>query len=154
MSTTSLNNNNDPKVSPENKDRGWIGWYLFFAFGLAVPFGLVVALFFGFHAATPESSFFLILAILGIVVYVVLAVLLYFACKRSGDSKYKSKPVSNNKTGRITLSSDDLIRDPKLDASIAGLAMFHGLFGGRKKSESNSARDDFLWQEKYRHYDH
>lgn len=74
---------------PERKNGRWkIGWYVLAILGPAVPIGMVVALFFGFYAADPGHSFFLILAILGIILYVLIAFFLVRAVWQAGDPRY------------------------------------------------------------------
>lgn len=110
-------------MAEKKKLRGKIGWYLLAILGPAVPIGMVVALFFGFYSAAPEYPLFLILAILGIVIYCVITFFLVQAVKRAGDPRYKSKP------SRAGVSAVDLDPDPGLNAGIIGLALFRGLFG-------------------------
>ena len=110
-------------MAEQKNTRGKIGWYVLAILGPAAPIGMVVALFFGFYAADPDHAFFLILAILGIILYVLIAFFLVRAVWQAGDPRYKSKP------GRAGVSAADFDPDPGLNAGIIGLALFRGLFG-------------------------
>lgn len=110
-------------MAEQKNTRGKIGWYVLAILGPAVPIGMAVALFFGFYSAAPEIPLFLILAILGIVLYCVITFFLVQAVKRAGDPRYKPKP------GRAGVSVTEFDPDPELNAGIIGLALFRGLFG-------------------------
>lgn len=133
--------------SPKRKIKRWeIGWYVLFILGPAAFIGPFVALFFALYFAAPDYTLFLILAILGIILYILMVVFLIRAWIRAGDPHYKPAPVD--------ISDVDVNTGSKLNAGVMGLALFHGLFGGHNNSDSGNAWNDLYWQEKYRHHDY
>ena len=132
------------KKTPKRKIERWeIGWYVLFILGPAAFIGPFVALFFAMYFAAPDYAFFLILAILGIILYSLMVFFLLRTWIRSGDPKYKPGPVNP--------ADFDNTPGPGLNAGITGLALFRGLFGGHSDSASGNAWSDLYWQEKYRH---
>lgn len=84
MSNT--DNLNTTKASPKRYNRRWeIGWYVLFILGPAAFIGPFVALFFALFSATSEYSFFLILGILGIVLYLLIVFVLIRTWIQAGD---------------------------------------------------------------------
>jgi len=144
MDINSTNRTGKANASSKRKIERWeIGWYVLFILGPAAFIGPVVALLFAFYFAVPDYSFFLILAILGIILYVLTVFFLVRAWIKAGNP--------NTKPGHIDASALDSNPGPKLNAGVIGIAFLHGLFGGRKKSGSDTAWSDLYWQEKYRH---
>lgn len=68
---------------------------------------------------------FLVLAILGIILYPVSVFLLLRMWKKVG--------APNAKPQHIAIPDEDLNYGPKWNAGIVGKALYHGLFGGRHK---------------------
>ena len=122
--------------SPRRKIERWeIGWYVLIILGPAAFIWPFVALSFALYFAVPNYIFFLILAILGIILYVLIVFFLLRAWIRAGDPKYKPGPVD--------VSNVDIPTGPNLNAGIIGLASFHGLFGGHNNSNSGSIIEDY-----------
>jgi len=121
------NNSDTQTVTKPEKVRWGIGWYVLFILGPAAFIGPFVALFLGFYSAAPESSFFLWLAILGIILYGIIVFCLLRALGKASDINYKPGPVSVS-------DADDYRPNPKIKAGLIGMALFHGLFGGRSQS--------------------
>lgn len=139
--------NNTKAPSPKRKIERWeIGWLVLLVLGPAVFLGPYVALFFVVYLTVPEVWLFLVLAILGIILYALCVYLLFRIWFKAKDPNYASGPVDT--------TAADLSFGPRLNAGIIGFALYHGLFGGRMKANSDSAWDDLLWQEKYRHHDY
>ena len=137
-------NTSTSKKTPKRRIERWeIWWYILFIFGPAAFIGPFVALFFALYFAAPEISIFLILAILGIIIYCLLVFFLLRTWIKAGDPNYKPGPFN---PGDI-----DTTPHQGLNAGITGLALFHGLFGGHRDSDSSFAWSDLYWQEKYRH---
>ena len=141
MSNT--DNLNTTKASPKRENRRWeIGWYVLFILGPAAFIGPFVALFFALYSATSEYSFFLILGILGIVLYLLIVFILIKTWIQAGNPNSKPAPTSDTFV--------DILPGTPLNLGIMGIAMLHGLFGGQSKSDSDTAFSDLFWQEKYR----
>lgn len=58
------------KTEPNRKqNRAGIGWSVIILLGLTSIFGMIITLFFSLYFAAPDYQFFLILAVLGILIY-------------------------------------------------------------------------------------
>ena len=80
--------------SPKHKIARWeIGWYVSFILGPAIIIAPAVYCCFGLYYAAPDYSFFLILAILGIVLYVVSVFLLFTMWGRAGKPDKQKGPI-------------------------------------------------------------
>ena len=134
---------------PQKNKLGWIGWLL--AIGVPAPYTLPFVIVFLIIYLGTDSTLFLILTILGILLYIGLVAKCVIKLKEPIDP---SKPYS----GSAGPSSD---ADSITSSEAAGLMFGAGLLGGllghyigkHHKSHAEKVRDDWLWQEKYRRYD-
>lgn len=136
----------DHKESPKRRIERWeISWYVLLILGPTVYIAPFVALFCVLYSVG-LGWLFLVLAILGLVLYPISVVLLLRMWKKAGDPYEKPHHIS--------AIDEDFSLAPKWNAGIVGLALYHGLFGGRHKSNSNTEFRDLFWQEKYRNHDY
>lgn len=127
---------------PKKNKLGLVGWLL----AIAMPSTYIapfVLLFLIIYLGT-ESTVFLILTIIGALLYILSVVFCVIKLKQ---------PIDPSKT-HVAPSNDD---DSDAAAQTAGLMFGAGLLGHyigkHHKSSSEKASDDWLWQEKYRSND-
>lgn len=113
----------DSSASPKHKIERWeIGWYVLFILGPIVYIAPLVIMFFVLYSVG-LGWFFLVLAILGIILYPISVFLLLRMWKKAGDPNAKPFPIA--------VPDENLYYGPKWNAGIVGMALYHGLFGGR-----------------------
>ena len=114
---------NTTQPSPKRRIERWeIGWYVLLILGPTIYIAPFVILFFVLYSIG-LGWLFLVLAILGIILYPISVFLLLRMWRKAGDPNAKPFPIA--------VPDEDLYYGPKWNAGIVGMALFHGLFGGR-----------------------
>lgn len=130
---------------PKKKKLGLVGWLLAIGFPAAYTFPFILV-FLIIYLGT-ESTWSLLLTILGSLLYVLFVA---YCVKKFKEPLDPSKPYAG-------VSSET---DPDTDTAAQTAALMFGAgllghyIGKHHKSHSERVRDDWLWQEEYRHHDY